>query len=90
MTSTQKTKWILGEAMTERFYIITVRSMNTCDDCDAAVCATFVASQSDLPELNIANVATGVDALITSAPLEGLRPMTREEVDAWRADDEED
>lgn len=90
MTSTQKTKWILGEAMTERFYIITVRSMNTCDDCDAAVSATFVASDTDLPGINIANVAAGVDGILASAPLEGLRPMTREEVDAWRADSEED
>ncbi|MBR0876911.1 hypothetical protein JQ608_06805 [Bradyrhizobium liaoningense] len=76
--------------MTERFYIITVRSMNTCDDCDAAVCATFVASDTDLPEINIANVAAGVDAVIDGAPMEGLRPMTREEVDAWRAGSEED
>ncbi|WP_156944138.1 hypothetical protein [Bradyrhizobium sp. Ec3.3] len=74
--------------MQERFYVITIRSMNTSEDADLVLAATFVVSSNDFAKINLPKLAAATDASIADAPVEGLRPMTLEEVDAWRAEDD--
>lgn len=85
--------------MTRQFYLLRISAMSTADDVDA-----LVPSGEILIDGNFNNSETGVSVInslhalakmlvdsIKDAPLDNVRPMTREEIRAYRdAETEED
>lgn len=75
--------------MTDQLYLLRISAMNTCDDCDIVPSAEIVVdrdfSTKDLPLLEaLQSVVRVLSETIADAPLENVRPMTREEIEEYR------
>jgi hypothetical protein len=77
-----------------QLYLLKISAMSTCDECDVVPSAEIIVdrdfSTKDLPLFEaLQAMVRQLSEAMTDAPLENVRPMTRDEIQAYR-DDEND
>lgn len=75
--------------MTEQLYLLRISAMNTCDDCDIVPSAEIIVDRDmgteSLPLFEaLAVLVRKLSEAVVNAPLDGVRPMTRPEIQEWR------
>lgn len=81
--------------MSDQLYLLKISAMSTCDDCDIVPSAEIIVdhdlSSADLPCLEALHaMMRKLAEAIVGVPLEGVRPMTRVEIQQYRDDVKED
>lgn len=81
--------------MSEQLYLLKISSMNTCDDCDIVPSAEIIIdhdlSTADMPIIDaLHTLIRRFSDTLQSAPLEGIRPMTRDEIKQYRDEEREE
>lgn len=71
-----------------QFYLVKVQRMCTSDECDLVTEWSAVFAEDDLPNLKLASVAELTALTLKDCPVEGIRPMTEDEIREWQENDE--
>ncbi len=70
-------------------YLITVSAMNTSEECDCVVKASFLTDGANVPIVKVLDLIKPLRASLANLPLTNVRPMTLEEIQTYR-DEERD
>lgn len=68
----------------EQLYLITVQRMCTSDDADLVSGWSAILPTSRLGDLDLIVAAEATGISLKECPIEGIRPMTDEEINEWR------
>jgi len=65
-------------------YLITVEAMNTSDECDCVVRASFLTDGAKLPVVKVLDLIKPLHKALAATPLTNVRPMTLDEIQEYR------
>lgn len=66
------------------FYLVRVQKMMTSDEADTVPGWSAYVAEDKLADLKMSDVATLLTSTIKDAPATNIRPMTEDEIKAWR------
>lgn len=74
----------------KQLYLMCISAMNTSDECDVVPSAEIVVDGDFGGIDSLRTLATKLADSMAGIPLENVRPMTRDEIQTWRSERDDD